>query len=37
MRKNAAVTGGLRGWVRRHDLPLFFVLAFLLSWPAGRW
>ena len=25
---------GRRGWVHRHDLTLFFVLAFLLSWPA---
>lgn len=25
---------GLRAWVRRHDLPLYFVLAFLLSWLA---
>ena len=34
MRNNAAVTAGRRGWVHRHDLPLFFVLAFLLSWLA---
>ena len=34
MRNNAAVTAGWRGWVHRHDLPLFFVLAFLLSWLA---
>jgi hypothetical protein len=27
-------TVGRRGWVHRHDLPLFFVLAFLLSWLA---
>jgi hypothetical protein len=25
---------GLRAWVRRHDLLLYFVLAFLLSWLA---
>ena len=25
---------GRRGWVHRHDLTLFFVLAFLLSWLA---
>jgi hypothetical protein len=30
MRNNAAVTAGWRGWVHRHDLPLFFVLAFLV-------
>jgi uncharacterized protein len=30
----ARPAAGLRAWVRRHDLLLYFVLAFLLSWLA---
>jgi hypothetical protein len=32
-----ATGSATRNWAARHNLVLYFVLAYLLSWHSGRW